>query len=202
MRRRTALVMLSAAAAAVAVTVLASVLAALRYAAFRPLDHPFLAGLLAMVVAIVALRGLRPEGTARLLQQTGLGLLAVVIGVAGLALGDQEFRPHHPVVVASGPAVRVVAWRAGTGARPQLLLRLRTSDGLLSRDAAEDVACFIDERQEAFASWAFASATVVADGLLVKTVDGQQWRVTFDPATLRPTTPAIDRCTGAPGYSD
>ncbi|MFF5225753.1 hypothetical protein [Dactylosporangium sp. NPDC000521] len=204
MGRRTAVVMLGVAAGAVVVTVAAAVAANARYAAFAPLAHPFLTVFLAAVVAIVAVRGLMPESTRRLVTQAGTGLLGLLVGAAGLvAVSGEEYEPHAPTVVASGPDVRVVAWQQNVIVRQEQKLRLRSRDGLLSRDSTATVACFVNDPYAGHEldAWTFASATVVGDEIVAKTVDGQEWRVSFDAATLRPATPVIDRCTGAPGYS-
>ena len=196
--------MLAVAGGAVVVTVAAAVAAHARYAAFAPLAHPFLTVLLAAVVAIVAVRALMPEGNGRLLVQAGAGLLGLLVGAAGVvSVSGEEYEPHAPTVVASGPDVRVVAWQQNVIVRNEQKLRLRSRDGLLSRDGTAAVACFVNDPHAGHEldAWTFASATVVGNELVAKTVDGQQWRVAFDPATLRPTTAVIDRCTGAPGYS-
>ncbi|MEV4131953.1 hypothetical protein AB0J72_07285 [Dactylosporangium sp. NPDC049742] len=204
MGRRTAVVMLAVAAAAVVVTVAAAVAAHARYVASEPLAHPFLAGFVAATVAIVAVLGLMPESTRRLLTQTGIGLLGLAVGAAGLvSVSAEVYDPHAPTVVASGPDVRVVAWQQDVIVRQEQTLRLRSRDGLLSRAGTATVACFVHDPYTGHGldAWTFASATVVGNSLVAKTVDGQEWRVEVDPATLRPTTPVVDRCTGAPGYS-
>ncbi|GAA3243567.1 hypothetical protein GCM10010532_085890 [Dactylosporangium siamense] len=189
------------AGSAVAVTVLAGITTTLRYPALTPISHPFLAILIAAVMVIIALRGVLPESTERLVAQACTGLFAVIVAVVGAVLHSAgEFSPRQPEVVAAGTDVQVVSWRQDDMSRQLLLLRLRSRDGLLSRDGTTDVACFLDKVGGAYPDWTFASATVTGDLLVARTADGQEWRVTFDPATLRPTTPAIDRCTAAPGY--
>jgi hypothetical protein len=155
-------------------------------------------------VVIVALRGLMAESTRRLLAQAGTGLLGLVVGVAGLLAADTARRePRTPVVVASAPHVHLVSWLHSDYGTYEMLLRLRSRDGLLSRDGAADLACFVHWGGGfvEFPEWTYTSATVTGSTVIVLTADGQQWRVTFDPATLRPTAPKIDRCTGAPGQS-
>ncbi|GAB3839725.1 hypothetical protein ACFPIJ_34550 [Dactylosporangium cerinum] len=202
MRRGTALIMLWFAGSAVAITVLAGLTTALHYPALTPIAHPFLAILVAAVMAIIALRGVLPESTERVVAQACTGLFAVVVAVvAALVHSAGEFSPRQPEVVATGTDVRVVSWRQDDVPRRHLRLRLRSRAGLFSRDGTTDVACFLDEGG-AYPDWTFASATVTGDLLVARTADGQEWRVKFDPETLRPTTPAIDRCTAAPGYSD
>ena len=202
MRRGTALIMLWFAASAVAVAVLATVTTALRYPALTPIAHPFLTVIAAAVLTIAALRGVLPEGVERQVAQAMTGLFAVIVGAVGLVLQIvQQGSPRQPEVVATGTDVQVVAWRHDDITRDYRLLRLRTRAGLLSRDGTADVACFLDEG-DFHPGWTFASATVTGDLVVARTADGQEWRVKFDPATLRPSTPAIDRCAGAPGYSD
>lgn len=196
--------MLAVAAGAVVVTVAAAVAAHAGYVAFEPLAHPFLVGFGAALVAIVAVLGLMPESTRRLLTQTGIGLLGLAVGAAGVvSVSAEVYDPHTPTVVASGPDVRVVAWQQDVIVRQEQTLRLRSRDGLLSRDGTATVACFVHDPYTGHGldAWTLASVTIVGNEMVAKTVDGQERRVSFDPATLRPTTPVIDRCTGAPGYS-
>jgi hypothetical protein len=189
---------------AVVLTVIAAVDAAHgRHVALRPLNHPFLAGFLAAVVTIVALRSLMPEGTLRLLTQAGAGALGLLVGAVGLVdASEKEYEPHAPKVVAEDRSVQVIAWQiTEVGSGRHVLLRLRTRDGLFSRDGTGDLGCFIDgpvpKDEEA---WAFSRATLAGgDTLLVHTTAGEEWQVRFNPKTLRPLTPMIDRCTTAPG---
>jgi hypothetical protein len=204
MRRRAAVTALVVTAMAVVLTVIAAVDAAHgRHVALRPLNHPFLAGFLAAVVTIVALRSLMPEGTLRLLTQAGAGALGLLVGAVGLVdASEKEYEPHAPKVVAEDRSVQVIAWQiTEVGSGRHVLLRLRTRDGLFSRDGTGDLGCFIDgpvpKDEEA---WAFSRATLAGgDTLLVHTTAGEEWQVRFNPKTLRPLTPMIDRCTTAPG---
>jgi hypothetical protein len=144
----------------------------------RPEVRGPMAGFLAAVVTIVALRSLLPEGTPRLRTRAGAG-----------ALG--------PLAVAEVRSVRVIAWQVTeVGSGRQVLLRLRTRDGVFSRDGSGDLGCLIDDE------WAAndeGAALAGGDTLVVHTTAGEERQVRFNPKTLHPVTPMIDRCTTAPG---
>jgi hypothetical protein len=205
MRRRTAVVMLWFAVAAAVVAVAASVAASARYAAFRPLSHPFLAICVTSVLAIVALHTLMRESTARLHTQTSVGVLSLCTAAAGLLYAKVSpllLEAYDPRVIATAPDVTVVAWRQELTFDHHVVLRLRSRHWLLSRDGTADLACFTDPLSARAltgpnAGWYFASAGVTGATLVARTADGREWRAGFDPATLRPTTPLIDRCSGA-----
>ncbi|MGI5238735.1 hypothetical protein [Dactylosporangium sp. CA-139066] len=207
MRRRTAVAALVVTAMAVILTVVAAVDADHgRHVALRPLNHPFLVGFLAAVVTIVALLSLVPEGTPRLLAQAGAGALGLLVGAVGLVGASlEEYEPHAPKVVAADRALQVIAWQVTeVGSGRHVLLRLRTRDGLFSRDGTGDLGCFIDDEWAAKheEAWTFSRATLAGgDTLVVHTTAGEEWQVRFNPKTLRPLTPMIDRCTTAPGSS-
>jgi hypothetical protein len=196
MQRKAAIAALAFAVAAVVITAAAAVAVQQRYAAFRPLDHPFLTGIAASVVAALALRTRIREETRRLLAQAGAGALGLAAITTGALVTAATLNgPHDPRVLATGPDVQVVAWRVPAVGVEHLQLRLRSRAGLLSRDGAADLACVIDPAAGLVNSWTLGTATLDgADTLLVRTTDGQQWRVRFDPATLRPTDPPADRC--------
>ncbi|MGI5182318.1 hypothetical protein ACQEVZ_39150 [Dactylosporangium sp. CA-152071] len=205
MRRRTAITALVVTAMAVVLTVVAAVDADhSRHVTLRPLNHPFLAGFLAAVVTIIALLSLMPDGTPRRLTQAGAGALGLLVGAVGLVdASEEEYKPHTPKVVAEDRSLQVIAWQiTEVGSGRHVLLRLRTRDGLFSRDGTGDLGCFIDDEWAAKdeEAWTFNRATLTrGDTLVVHTTAGEEWQVRFNPKTLRPLTPMIDRCTTAPG---
>lgn len=67
--------------------------------------------------------------------------------------------------------------------------------------ASYRVACLILTAAPGNDAWTFASATVTGDTVHARTTDGREWRAGYDPGTLRPTTPVVDRCSGAPRSS-
>jgi hypothetical protein len=208
MRRRIAVIALCVTATVFAVTSAAAVDAGHgQHLALRPLDHPFLAFILTAFVVTVVMPGLMRPSVWRAVIRAGIGLLGLLVaavGVIAVELPSDELHPRE--VVASGPDVQVVAWQYsyqdGLESR-YARLRLRSREGLFSRDGAADLACFVYwGGWSGYPKWTSVSAEVTGHTLTVRTGDDRRWQVSFDPASLRPTTPMINRCAGAPGLSE
>lgn len=79
------------------------------------------------------------------------------------------------------------------------MVRIRSREGLLSRESARDVACFYepfgDEPYATFGSARFGRTAVGPQEVEVRTEDGQVWTSNFDPKTLRPAS-TLDWCGG------
>jgi hypothetical protein len=81
-----------------------------------------------------------------------------------------------------------------------IVLHLRSRNGLMSYEGGADLACFIEDSSGADSQWLFDHASLTANGsVLVTAKDGTTWQIRFDPHTLRPANP-VDRCTDAPDW--
>jgi hypothetical protein len=77
-------------------------------------------------------------------------------------------------------------------------LSIPTRDGLLSREGANDIACFAVPESGSDDGWLFGAARFVNDTTIaVTTKDGTIWTVSFSAATLGPNQ-RLDRCSNAP----
>jgi hypothetical protein len=112
---------------------------------------------------------------------------------------DDMFALSDGKVVATSAQFEVVSYRAsGLFGSDTVVLRLRTRQGLTSREGSADIACFISPRSGAGPEWLFGRADVTGnDEVAVVTKDGTRWPIRFDARTLSAADP-LDRCTNAP----
>lgn len=100
-------------------------------------------------------------------------------------------------VVATSPGYEIVAHRVSAGwlTDHRLLLRLRSRDGLASRESGDNLACFLDnERDEPPQSWFLDRAEfVTGHAVRLHAANGFTWEVPFDPGTLAPGR-LVDQC--------
>lgn len=115
---------------------------------------------------------------------------AMLSGVAGEIGGT---------TVTTSAGYEVVQYdRPSLFASADVVLHLRTRNGLMSYEGGVDLACFIEDSSGAGPEWLFDHASLTADDAVQVTAkDGTTWQVRFDPRTLRPANP-VDRCTDAP----
>ena len=166
----------------------------------RPLAHPLLGSALAAgLVAAAAHLAIRHR-VLRVASKT----VAAVVAAAALLLGllgslGPRFEPYRDAVVATSPNFKLVSYRSpGLFSSGSVLLRLQSREGIASREAIEDLACFIEESSGAGPEWLFGRASFVDnDEIALSAKDGTTWRIRFNMKTLLSMNP-VNRCTDAP----
>lgn len=165
-----------------------------------PLAHPFLgvaiAGAMLAVAAQLAVR----HRVRRLSSQVVAALVTVValcLGMAAQSPGFSDFSEES--VVATSADFEIVSYRsAGFFSSDTIVLRLRTREGVASREGTADLACFIVPESGAGTEWLFGRAEVTGkDEIAVVAKDGTMWRIRFNDRTLSAVGP-LDRCRDAP----
>jgi len=130
--------------------------------------------------------------------------VAVLVAVAALGVGVvvrllPVGDPSSPSVVATSAGLSVVSYRSpGLFRSDAVVLRLRTREGLASREGTADIACFLVPSSGAGPEWLFGGAEFTGrDEVAVHARDGTTWRIRVDPRKLTAAGP-VDRCSGAP----
>jgi hypothetical protein len=164
-------------------------------------DPPEIAVLCALaMLGLAGHYGVTPRGL-RIGGLVALGVTAafVLLACCGSAALSDFSRETDGSVVATSSRYEVVSYhRSNLFASDDIVLHLRTRNGLASYEAGYDLACFISDVSGADPEWLFDSASFGSDDtVLVTAKDGRTWPVRFDPSTLRPANP-VDRCTDAP----
>ena len=164
-----------------------------------PLAHPFQGIAVAAALIVVAGQyGLRRPGarTATQIAGTLVAVIALGLGTIGFLFGD---RFPAPPVLATSADLQVVSYRLpGLLGSGEVVLRLRSRDGLASREAERDIACFAVPSSGAGPEWLFGGAEFTGpDEVAVHARDGSTWQIRVDPRTLTAPEP-LDRCSRAP----
>jgi hypothetical protein len=203
LRRRIALGLTVTAIAGAAVTVLAAVdggPGAGGHVHLWPLAHPFLGVAVAGAMLAVAAQLAVGHRARRLSSQAVAALITVAalfLGWAAHTLRFSDFTERS--VVANSADIEIVSYRsAGFFRSDTIVLRLRTRDGITSREGTADLACFIVPESGAGPEWLFDRADVTGkDEIAVTAKDGTVWRIRFNDRTLTAVEP-LDRCGDAP----
>lgn len=161
-----------------------------------PLAHPFLGVAVAgVLLATAAWLGVQHQA-----RRLGAQTVAVLVVVGALGLGsvvhelDKTGGLSDPFVVTTSADLAVVSYWSGD----VRMLRLRTREGLPSREGTANVACFAARASGVGPAWTFGRAEVTGrDEITAFTDDGTAWPIRFDRRTLSAASP-LDRCTGAP----
>jgi hypothetical protein len=190
-RRRLALGLTAAAVATVTVTVHAAVNGGPGrggHVYLWPLARPFLGVAIAGAMVAAAAQLAVQHRARRLSSQAAAALIAA----AALCLGTLDhgldmFALSGGSVVAASADFEVVSYRSpGFFSSDMVVLRLRTRDGIASREGRDDVACFISPTSGAGPQWLFDRAEVTGDDeIAVVAKDGTTWRIRFSTRTLR-----------------
>jgi hypothetical protein len=164
------------------------------------LAHPFLgvasAGAMLAGAAHLAVQ----HRVRRLSAQVVAALVAVAALLAGMAAGNLSFLGvSDSSVVARSADFEIVSYRSPVlFSSDRIVLRLRTRDGLASREGTADLACFITPESGAGPEWLFGRAEVTGkDRIAAVAKDGTTWPIRFDARTLSAVEP-LDRCHDAP----
>ncbi len=208
-RRRLALGLLVAAAATATATILAAVDGRQLevnspnggHVYLRPLAHPFLGVALAAAMLATAAQLAVQHRARRFSSQAAAALIAAValsLGMLVYSVGDM-FALSDESAVATSADFKVVSYRSPGFLRSDAtVLRVRTREGLASREGSENLACFIDPTSGAGPEWLFDRASFTGnDEIAVFAKDGTMWRIRFNTRTLSAIDP-LDRCAGAP----
>ncbi|MFG2041677.1 hypothetical protein [Dactylosporangium sp. NPDC048998] len=206
-RRRLALGLLVAAAAIATVAILATADGGQLqvnppnggHVYLRPLAHPFLGVAIAAAMLATAAQLAVQHAARRFSAQAAAALVAAValfLGMLGYSMGDAL---SDESVVATSADFKVVSYRSpGFFSSDRIVLRVRTREGLTSREGSENLACFIDQTSGAGPEWLFDRASFTGnDEIAVFAKDGTMWRIRFNTRTLSALGP-LDRCTEAP----
>jgi hypothetical protein len=167
-RRRLALGLIVASAATLTVTVLAAVDGGPGrggYVHLWPMAHPFLGVTLAGAMLAAAAQLAVQHRARRLSSQTAAALIVGVTMCLGtLAHPLDMFSLSEGSVVAASADFEVVSYRSpGLFSSDTIVLRLRTRDGLASREGRDNVACFIAATSGAGPAWLFDRAELPGD---------------------------------------
>lgn len=141
----------------------------------------------------------------RISSMTAAGVAAAIMALFcwGDALLVSSFGERNGSTVATSGEYEVVRYRTPRflDSSGDVVLHLRSRNGLASYESGADLACFIDDSSGAGPEWLFDRASLTPDDTVQVTAkDGTTWLVRFDPHTLLPVNP-IDRCTDAPDQS-
>jgi hypothetical protein len=197
---------------AAAVTATATILAAAYgggsdgqggYVYLRPLAHPFLGVSIAAALLATAAQLAVQHRVGRLSAQAAAAVVAAVASGMGALVyvqGDM-FMVSEESVVATSAEFELVSYRSPVFLRSdEIVLRLRTRDGLASREGTEDLACFSVPTSGAGPEWLFDRASFTGnDEIAVVAGDGTMWQIRFNTRALS-TVNSLDRCTAAPDY--
>jgi len=193
-RRRLAIGLVAAAVTVAAATVVAGVDGGPGrggHVHLWPLSHPFLGVAVAgVLVAVATRRAVRVVAALIAVAALGAGVLVRLLPVD---------RPTSPAVAATSADLSVVSYRSpGLFRSDAVVLRLRTREGLASREGTADIACFIVPSSGAGPEWVFGRVEFTGrDEVAVHARDGTMWRIRVDPRKLTAAEP-VDRCSGAP----
>lgn len=164
------------------------------YIYLRLLAHPVAGVFTALVLITFASHLGLGRKWLRLVAFWSLGLALTVVCCGGPVFDATLGETSGGSIVATSPDFKLAIYTyAGFLFDPGAIgLRIQTRDGLLSREGANNIACFAvpeSGADDGFSTARFVNDTTIA----VTTKDGTVWTVAFNPATLGPVR-KLDRC--------
>ncbi|MGI5238605.1 hypothetical protein [Dactylosporangium sp. CA-139066] len=207
LRRRVALGLAAGAVVVAVVTVFAAVdggPGAGGHVHLWTLAHPFVGVAIAGAMLVGAAQLAVQHRIRRLSSQAAAALITVFALCSGEAAHYGTFSDlSEASVVATSVKFEIVSYRsAGFFSSDTIVLRLRTREGIASREGRDDLACFITPESGAGPEWLFGRAEVTGkDEIAVFAKDGTMWRIRFNARTLSAVEP-LDRCRDAPDIMD